>query len=56
MIVLMQADYPIGIYTTTEKAEEAAEEHYQRRYGISSHAKPDFYYRQYDFEVDGNAR
>lgn len=57
MLVLMQADYPVGIYTTEDAARLASRAHYERWYKLTYPRKQieDFYYRTYKFEVDGPA-
>lgn len=54
LVVLMQNDYPIGVFTTAGKAAEFAHQHYQDRYKrqYPSMAMQDFHYRQYEFTVD----
>lgn len=57
MIVLMQNDYPIGIYTTPELADAATSEHYQRHYAHDhQRTMADYHYRQYTFVVDARAK
>lgn len=57
MIVLMQNDYPIGIYTTPELADAAALEHYQRHCAHDlQRTIADYHYRQYTFIVDARAK
>lgn len=58
LIVLMQNDYPVGIYTDEEKADLAAKEHYERHYQRigTGRQMSDYHYRQYEFVVNGRAK
>jgi hypothetical protein len=62
LLVLMCNDCPLGIYTTQQKADEAAEAHCQDFFGhrASELAKlninPRQYYRTYPFVLDSKAR
>lgn len=51
--VLMLNDYPLGIYTTVEKANAAADEHEKTK---MKHATSKLHYRTYPFVVDEKAR
>ena len=58
LLVLMQNDYPIGIYTTWELADSAANIHYKERYGnqYPLREKKLYNYRTYEFVVDAEAK
>lgn len=52
MLVLMQNDFPVGIYTDKQKAEIAAWEHYNQNYLHSNRPKFSFNYLAFEFEID----
>lgn len=60
LLVLMQNDYPNGIYTTEALAKIAADAHYQQHYkGMTPHltlTQADYHYRTYEFIVGMEAK
>jgi len=56
VFVLMQNDYPIGVYTDEQGAMFAATEHYEARYKYTNRPMEDFHYRPYEFALDKAAK
>jgi hypothetical protein len=57
LLVLMQNDFPIGIYSSFDEAMKASDVHYNKNYKHHGGREKKFYhYRAVEFVVDAEAR